>query len=265
MKLDYLDIKTMDIIADPPVCQCGTKLFYSDKLHSLICSNPDCIKTRMQSVMSTLKALDRLAKIKGQTPNLFDLAKQDYDRLVCYVETCGIKHGAELITLGKNLDDLGQLGTQLGIVIDTLQFEIDELANICGSSLLEKFNVAITKLNDNQRQSVLEINTQLGIDGAIWLAQILYEEYNTYKQHILKLTEYLTLVRPAHLKRSAVPLVIPYVEADSLFDELQELDHIDDVLIPSDETLDTTQTTNASNDDTSNEEDATLLEELLDW
>lgn len=262
MKLDYVNIDNPDIANDTPDCQCGTKLFYSDKLHKLICTNPNCIKTRMQSVISTLSGLDYLTKQKGQPTTLVEYAMSDYDRLIAYVEACNIRQGAELITLGKSLEDLGNLGQQLGTVIDTVQFEIDELSLIVGSTLLEKFNIKITTLTSNMRASVVDINTQLGIDGAIWLSQILYEEYCLTKQQIINLMSYLNLIKPATLKRSTAPVGISLTTADSLFDELQELDSIDDtafIAMSAEATMPITE------EDSSNEEDAELLDEILNW
>lgn len=263
MRIDYVNIDATDLIGNPPNCQCGSTLTYSDKLHKLICENPNCLKTRMTSVLSTLQALDNFAKSKDIYSNLVELAKADYDRLVVYVETCEIKHGAELITSGKSLEDLGQLGAQLGTLIDTMQFEINDLCMITGSSLLSKFKLDILKLTSNQRQAVLEINTQLGIDGTIWLSQLLFEEYCLAKNNISNLTNYLTLVRPALLKRSAVPVNIPYMDADSLFNELQELDNFDDALLLGTSTESVEE--QPIEDTNSAEENEQLLDDILNW
>lgn len=269
MKINYINISTTDVENNLPVCQCGSQLEYSDKLQKFVCSNPDCIKTRMQSVMSTLRALDKIAKEKGFTVSLLTTAKDDYDRLTAYIEACDIECGAELITSGNSLDELGALGTQLCTLIDNMTFELDELVSICGSTLLEKFNIEITKLSTNQRQSVVEINNQLGIDGTIWLAQMIYTEYIMLKPQISKLIDYLTLVRPARLKRSTNPVAISYMNVDSLFDELQEIDMIDDNLYS--DALNNTDNSN-DNDNTesieeadNDEADDAMLEELLDW
>lgn len=263
MRIDYVNINTTDLIGNPPNCQCGTTLVYSDKLHKLVCENPRCLKMRMESVLSTLRALDNYAKSKEVYSNLEELAKIEYDRLVIYVETCEIHSGAELITSGKSLEDLGQLGAQLGALIDTMQFEIDDLCMIAGSPLLEKFNLEITKLTANQRQAVLEINTQLGIDGTIWLSQILFEEYCLAKNNISELTNYLNLVRPALLKRSVTPVNIPYMDVDSLFNELQELDNFDETLLTSTPVEETVVTATPTESDSTSEEE--LDEGLLDW
>lgn len=261
MKLDYTDIDNLDIVNNIPDCQCGTKMFYSDKLHKLVCTNPNCIKTRLQSVMSTLRGIDYLTKQKGQPTTLVKHAREDYDRLIAYIKACNIRIGAELITQGKSLEDLGILGQQLGVVIDNVQFEIDELSLIAGSQLLEIFGIKITTLTPNLRASVIEINKQLGIDGTIWLSQILYEEYCIVKQQIMSLMNYLNLIRPATFKRSSAPVTLQLVSADSLFDELQELSSTNDIQ----QTVEIqTNTENAISAEHVTEEEE-LLDELLDW
>jgi hypothetical protein len=259
---------------NPPICQCGTQTVYVDRIDKLVCPNKDCIKKRMRSVMSTLSALDRIAKQKEITCNLYNLAKQEFDRLTAYVETCNIKIGAELITLGHSFDDLGELGKQLGLIIDTLYFEVDELSAIAGSDLLENFTIKVTELTSNQRNSVLEINTQLGIDGTIFLAQSLYTDYLEHRNYIMDLMNYLTLVRPARLKRSAEPVGISYMTVESLFDELQLLSNLDDAMFAELVSI-TAQPSSTPATVTAealpepvvelNEEEEERIEELLDW
>ena len=210
MKLDYITINKDFKLEDKiPTCQCKTKMVYWDKLDKIICPNENCIKHRMESVMSTLRALDKKAQDSNLQLELEKNAKKNYDLLVEYVLTCNIKYGAELITLGNDLSVLGLLGTQLGQAIDKLTFELQDLSKICGSQLLEKFNVDFTKINIyNERQALANINVQLGIDNTISLAKLLYDDYLIYKPLIFSLADYLTLIKLASLKRSTVPLVI---------------------------------------------------------
>lgn len=261
MKLDYITIDYSDLVNNPPVCQCGTKLLYSDKLHKLVCENPNCIKQRIQSVLSTLRAIDRLAKNRGIASNLKELAESSLPVLIQYVEKFDIQYGAELITLGNSLESLGQLGSQLGNIIDTLQFEIRELGTISGSELLSTFNIDITKLTDNQRQAVLEINTQLGIDGTIWLASVLYDEYLLSKTNIITLTNYLTLIRPAKMRRSSNIETDTIINTDELFNELQDLDNIEDILAES--VLAQSSITNVTTPIT--EEEQELINSVIKW
>lgn len=261
MKIEYVDITNKQIDTELLTCQCGAHLVYVEKLGKLVCSNPNCIKRRMSSVMSTLRALDIKTKDNHYSTKLEQLAIDNYDALTDFVDKHNISIGAEIITKGLNLNALGTLGTQLGTVIDNTFFEIKDLSTICGSELLEKFTVDFSKISNNQRQAIVDINTQLGIDGTVWLANLLYSEFIRTKQIIVELAQYLTLIQFPNQKRS------PIVETSetTVSSGLTSIDLIGTAIIHNTSVLEESQQLLPSDELEDGAEENINMEDILAW
>ena len=257
-KVDYTNIEH-----DTPNCQCGTKMELIQEFNRLICSNKNCIKKRVQSVINMLRALDRL------TDNTYELertALNNYYILTRYVEKYDIQTGAEIITLGNSLAPLGVLGQNLCEIIDNTYFNIKDLSKICGSAYTDKFNIDFTRVaENNERKAWTEINRQLGIEGTIMLAKLLYEEYTEHKTEVFSLADYLTLIRHAKQRRQEDEPVVNSHITDALTelqinvqntDTLQNITHtaIEEQSIPNDII-----------EEELTDEDEKLLAELNDW
>lgn len=249
----------------PPKCQCGTYLAYDEDTNRLSCPNSNCIKKRLVSVLETLTALDKLTRAKGENYELVTLAKKNYDLLEQFISTCDIHYGIELITKGLDLTILGELGVRLSTIIDSFGFKLNELSSLCGSKLLTQLNIDFSRLAvGNKRLAIAQINEQLGIDGSILLATLIYENFEHYINLVLTLTDYVTLYRPSTRKRSSIPVTLAVPDDYSYDAEFNSTDRFASSIISSTSTitLDSTQITETSSNENISE---SALEELLEW
>ena len=181
------------------------------------------------------------------------------------IEKHNINDGAEIITKGYSLSELGTLGTQLSTVIDNVHFEIKDLSSLCGSVLLEKYTVDFSKISNNQQQAILDINNQLEIDGAALLANLIYNEFIRVKPLISDLIQYLTLIQYPKLKRSTLseipdtPEISDIAQADILGASIIEKANTDSSVL-----LIENKITDSENEQLS-EENIKNMEEILSW
>ena len=262
MKYINIDLNS----STPPKCQCGAYLIYDEQTNRLSCSNSNCIKTRLKSVLCTLQALDRLTIDAGHDYKLTTLAKNNYDLLEQFVQTCDIKYGIELITKGVDLTTLGELGIHLANIIDTFEFKLSDLSSLCGSQLLTQLHIDFSTLpRGDKRLAIAKINEQLGIDGSVLLATLIYDDFEMYFNSVMELTDYITLYRPSTKKRSTIPIVLN-VPDDISYDSELTAESKENILAVESAaqqvTTANTEQAEGADDDTAN---TSLMEELFEW
>lgn len=258
MSIDYIKLGK-DYKQNPPICQCGAQTVYDEKYNKLVCTNPDCIKKSMDSLMIMFESLDNLAHTRGVQTNFRKLAYENTSSLVEYINNYGIRYGIELIVNGEDLGELGKLGEQLGKFIDTFEFEMKDLGKVTGDYWLSKFNIDFSKLSGLNTEAVVGINEQLGIDNTTFLATIIYNEYTTFKNFLIDLLNYIIIVKYPNQRRKVNTVIKRQTSTTVMQDALSKLNvnAIPIVSLPS----------NPSQEDTPDEaaQKEQELEELLQW